>query len=362
MRPLRALHVIDSLGRGGAEQMLVTLLPALAAQGCAAQVAVLRAPYDLQPALEARGIRVHRLPKSGKWNLPRRARAIARIAQEQKADIIHAHLYFPAITLALLRLMRLHPARTFVSFHNLAYAGANKAGIGLWAKRQIARVLYPLGIDQTLAVSQAVAQHYRTALGLKMPQVLFNPVEIGALPAPLSAHAPLRVVVPGRLVHEKGHQDLIQALTLLKTPVEVVFAGGGPLQETLSRSAPDIRITGPLPHAQMLQEIRSADLVVLPSRYEGFGLTAAEAMALARPVLATSAGGLPEVLGNAGVLVPPQDPGALAASLDELLQDETERQRLANAGRARAETCFATPAIAARLVGFYRDAHRKEAT
>lgn len=362
MRPLRALHVIDSLGRGGAEHMLVTLLPALAKHGCTAQVAVLRPPYDLQPALEACGIHVHRLPNSYKWNLPRRARAIARIAQEQKADIIHAHLYFPAISVALLRLMRLHPARTFVSFHNLAYAGANKDGIGLWTKRQIARVLYPLGIDHTLAVSQAVAQHYRDALGLRMPEVLFNPVEIPAIPPTPAARVPLRVVVPGRLVHEKGHQDLLQALTLLNTPVEVVFAGGGPLQEALSQAAPEIRITGPLPHAQMLQEIQSADLVVIPSRYEGFGLTAAEAMALARPVLATSAGGLLEVLGNAGCLVPPCDPNALAAALDALLQDEAERQRLANAGRARASSCFATPAIAARLVGFYHETHRQEAT
>ena len=360
MKPIRALHVIDSLGRGGAEQMLVTLLPALAKQGCTAQVAVLRPPYDLQPMLESHGIPVHRLTAWSKWTLPRRARAIARIARKADADIIHAHLYFPAITVALLRLMRLHRARTFVSFHNLAYAGANKAGLGLWAKRQIARVLYPLGIDQTLAVSQAVAQHYRAALGLKTPKILYNPVEIPPLPDPHPARTLFRVVVPGRLVHEKGHQDLIQALTLLKTPIEMVFAGGGPLQEILSETAPDVRITGPLSHAQMQQEIQSADLVVLPSRYEGFGLTAAEAMALGRPVLATTAGGLPEVLGDAGRLVPVQDAPALAAALDALLQDDAERQRLGAAGRLRAQTCFATPAIAARLVGFYHEAHRKE--
>lgn len=353
---MKVLAVTDLLGRGGAEQQLLTILPALRDLGCQAELAVMRPPYDLQPDLEAAGIPVHHLPTGHKWNLPARARALARLARERKADVLHAHLYFPAVTLATCRLLGLHSGPAFVTFHNLAYAGANRAGPELYAKRWIASALYRRGIDQTLAVSQAVAKHYHQALRIEKPVVLHN-----ALPLPPSPVLPpqrdvLRLVVPGRLVREKGHEDLIQALTMLRTQVEVVFAGGGPLHEDLARQAPDIQITGKLTHDQMMAQIADADLVVIPSRFEGFGLTALEAMALARPVIAAQVGGLPEVLGEVGVLTPAGDPVALASAIDALLDDPERRLRMGQAGRKRAQEHFAPPAIAGRLLSMYRAA------
>lgn len=353
---MKVLAVTDLLGRGGAEQQLLTILPALQDLGCQAELAVMRPPYDLQPELEAAGIPVHHLPAGHKWNLPCRARVLARLAAARKTDVLHAHLYFPAVTLATCRLLRMHPGPAFVTFHNLAYGGANRAGPGMWAKRRIASTLYRKGLDQTLAVSRAVAEHYHQALGIRMPVVLHNALTLPPLPAQPPHREVLRLVVPGRLVREKGHEVLIQALTRVKTPVEVVFAGGGPLQEHLSRRAPTIRITGTLTHDQMMTQIAEADLVVLPSRFEGFGLTALEAMALARPVIATRIGGLPEVLGQAGVLIPGGDPVALADAIDALLQDPERRISLGQAGRQRAQDQFSAPVIAARLMSMYRSA------
>lgn len=351
---MKALHVIDSLGRGGAEQVLLTILPELARQGCACAVAVRRGPYDLAPELEAQGIPVHHLPETHKWNLAQQARNIARVARQMQADVVHAHLYFPAVSVAVMRHLHLHPARTFVTFHNMAYAGANKTGPGLWLKRTLARWLYPRGYDGMFGVSRAVADHYGQALGLTGIAVSHNPIAlptaIPVLPGPVSGP---RLVVPGRLVPEKGHQDLIQALTRLKTPISVVFAGGGPLRETLSQAAPSVQITGTLTHEQMLGQIGLADLVVIPSRYEGFGLTALEAMALARPVIATRAGGLPEVLGDTGLLVPVGDPVQLARAIQTLLADPDHCKRLGAAGQARAFGQFSAPVIAARLLAHY---------
>lgn len=360
---MKALHVIESLGRGGAEQLLVTLLPELARQGCGAEVAMLRGSVDLVPELEARGIKVTQLPGGHKWNLWRNARAIARLADQAGADVIHAHLYFPAVSVALMRLLRLHRARTVVSFHNLAYAGANRAGLALWAKKRLARSLYPRGFDLMLGVSSAVARHYEGALGVKQVQVLHNPVpeDVRPRPAPPDRPVPL-LVVPGRLVSEKGHSTLIQALTCMKMSVQTVFAGGGPLQASLQDAAPNIRITGPLMHGEMLDEIAVADLVVIPSHHEGFGLTALEAMALGRPVLATDAGGLPEVLGEAGYLVPREDPNALADAIELLLNDPDLRSQLADAGKHRATELFSTGAIAAQLLSYYHGKSEKRGT
>jgi glycosyltransferase involved in cell wall biosynthesis len=352
---MKALHVIDSLGRGGAEQVLLTLLPALRDQGCAVELAVMHAPYDLQPEFEALGIPVHHLPKARKWALRARARALAGLAGRIGADIVHAHLYFPAVTTALMRVLRLGQARSFVSFHNLAYAGANKAGLGLWIKKRLAAVLYPRGMDGMFGVSAAVARHYEQALGLRTVQVLYNPIALPESQVPTAQrHSPFRIVVPGRLVPEKGHADMIAALELLQIPVETVFCGGGPLQADLAAKAPSVRITGPVTHKEMMQEIGAADLVVVPSRFEGFGMTALESMSVSRPVIATTAGGLPEVLGDAGVLVPPQDPRALATAISDLLASDERRLSLGRRARQRAETQFAAPAIAARLLTYYR--------
>ncbi len=84
--------------------------------------------------------------------------------------------------------------------------------------------------------------------------------------------------------------------------------------------------------------LAGAEALVLASRYEGFGLTAGEAMAAGVPVVATATGGIPEVVGDAGVLVPPDDPLALASSLAVLLEDEAQRARLAALGPERAAT------------------------
>ena len=126
---MKVLHIIETLARGGAERLLVMLLPELARQGHEVAVAVRSAPYDLQPELEAAGVPVIRLPKRHRWNLIAGARDIARALPE--ADILHAHLYFPAVNTALARLFDLTRARTFVTFHNLAYAGANRDGVTL---------------------------------------------------------------------------------------------------------------------------------------------------------------------------------------------------------------------------------------
>jgi glycosyltransferase involved in cell wall biosynthesis len=84
--------------------------------------------------------------------------------------------------------------------------------------------------------------------------------------------------------------------------------------------------------------LAGAQALVLASRYEGFGLTAGEAMAAGVPVVATATGGIPEVVGDAGVLVPPDDPTALASALSVLLDDQEQRAQLAALGPERAAT------------------------
>lgn len=120
-------------------------------------------------------------------------------------------------------------------------------------------------------------------------------------------------------------------------------------------------VTGRVPTAELVALYRRAALVVVPSRTEGFGLPAVEAMACGTPVVACAAGALPEVmrLGAGGVLVPPDDPEALAAGIARLADAPRWRQQLAERARERIEDRLSWRTIAARTVEVYHEVLRE---
>ena len=361
--PLIVLHVIETLSRGGAERLLVVVIPELARQGMRAEVVVLRGPLDLQAELKAEGISVHVLPKRGKWALLGAARDLARLAKKRKADILHAHLYFPTLITALTKVLHLFNGVTHASFHNLAYGGANKRTWKLSLRQKIAKFLVLRGIDQPQGVSQASADHFAAAYGLKNIVVIHNAMDMRILEG-IDIPVGEAVVIPGRLVPEKGHLDVIAALGLLRIPCpEVIFAGDGPLRSRLEseiRAARlPITITGYLSYPEMLRTVASARLVVIPSHYEGFGLTALEALALGRPIVASTAGGLPEVMGSLGYQVAPNDPSALAQALETALTNLNWRQEQEAAGTRQAVQ-FSVRPIAARQIALYQQSYNSK--
>lgn len=116
-----------------------------------------------------------------------------------------------------------------------------------------------------------------------------------------------------------------------------------------------VRFLGWVPEADLAALYVLADLVVVPSLVEGFGLAALEAMASGTPVLAASVSSLPEVVGGVGVLVDPYDEKALAGAMRELLSDEALRRRLGEAGRARA-AAFAWQQAARQTLQVFEEA------
>lgn len=110
-----------------------------------------------------------------------------------------------------------------------------------------------------------------------------------------------------------------------------------------------------LSQAEMVECYARATLAVVPSLYEGFGLPAAEAMACAVPVVSTRGGALAEVVGDAGVLVPPADADALAGAIEPLLGNPIQRTALARKGRERVLQQFSWPVAAERLTRYYHE-------
>ncbi|MFE9553259.1 glycosyltransferase family 4 protein [Streptomyces sp. NPDC006692] len=181
--------------------------------------------------------------------------------------------------------------------------------------------------------------------------------------------------VPGRIVTTssadvplKGLVHLVEALAKVRTEhpaAHLVVVGrraeDGPVAQAIEKYGlgDTVRFVKGISDAELVDLVRSAQISCVPSLYEGFSLPAAEAMATGTPLLATTGGAIPEVAGPDGetcLAVPPGDPGALAAGLCRLLDDEALRRRLGAAGRERVLERFTWRRAAIGTAELYRSA------
>lgn len=172
------------------------------------------------------------------------------------------------------------------------------------------------------------------------------------------------VVYAGRLSKEKGIDVLIEAAARLNIPIDI--AGEGPDREMFEslaeRLGVDVRFHGHLQKGRLHDLVRSASVSVLPSRcHENQPLGVLESFCCGVPVVGTNLGGIPELItpGVNGDLVPPNDPSALAASLETLLADEKHAHRMGAAGRLMVEEEFSPLRHLDRLDALYDEARTK---
>ncbi len=257
------------------------------------------------------------------------ARAARRAARD--ADVVHAH-WLPAGAVALAT------GRSVVlTVHGTDLELARRA-------QPLARAILRR-MRVVLAVSTALADEARR-LGARDVRLVPNGVEV---PEDVGSEAePPQVLFAGRLSHEKGILELVEAAQ----GHELVVAGDGPLR----RRVPQAR--GWLPHDELERLYGRAAVVACPSHREGFGVVCAEAMAHARPVVASDVGGLRDLVvdGETGLLVPPHDVVALRAALERLLDDRELRLRLGSAARERVRSYCSWDSITDSVVSAYEDA------
>ncbi|MBI5360611.1 MAG: glycosyltransferase family 4 protein [Planctomycetes bacterium] len=145
-----------------------------------------------------------------------------------------------------------------------------------------------------------------------------------------------------------GPECLLRAFALLTKKhgnIELLLIGGGSQANTLEQLAADLRITplirfiGAVPYEDVPLWLSRMDIFVMPSVYEEFGVAALEASAMELPVVASNAGGIPEVVqdGKTGILVPPENPAALADAIDKLISNPQMRAEFGKAGRRYVE-------------------------
>ena len=236
------------------------------------------------------------------------ARAARRAARD--ADLVHAHWLPSALVAVLTRkpyVVQLWGTDVELARHVpwLARPLLRRARLALGASEFLAEAARKLGARDVRVVPS----------GVEIPEHVREPAE------------PPHVLFVGRLSPEKGILEFLEATEGLPR----VIVGDGPLRDRV----PEAR--GFVPHAQLGVYYERAAVVCVPSRREGYGVAAHEAMAYGRPVVATAVGGLVDAVDDqvTGVLVQPGDAGALRAAVERLLADGPLRRRLGADARAQ---------------------------
>lgn len=218
-----------------------------------------------------------------------------------------------------------------------------------------------------IAVSECTRRDAIELLGIPPERIrtIYNGVADAYFEAPLP---PPRLkpyaLFLGTIEPRKNVDRLLDAWELLPASIrreyELLLAGGAGWHceatiERLRRSGAGVRWLGYFPEAQLPQLIRGATLLVYPSLYEGFGLPVAQAMACGTPCVTSNAGSLPEIAGDAALLVNPESVEEIRDAILRLIESPGERQRLSEAGRARAGRLFRWERAARESLRFFRE-------
>ena len=333
--PVRVLYLVTELEPGGAERQLAALASGLDRKQYDPAVAGLASGALAKPLREA-GVPVFSLGARGAADL-RVLPRLKRLLEEVQPDLLHTFLFHANVAGRICaRLAKLDcPVVASVRVED-------PRCLHRWGESATAR-----WADAFVANSDAMGIFLRKDLRIPAGKIAvipnaalqLPPVQPGAFRKRLglSTDAPLIVGV-GRLDRQKGFDLLIAAVARLTPKPALALVGEGPERTRLEAQARKLGVALHLPGRldSAAEALADATLVALPSRWEGMPNVALEAMGLGRPVVGTRVGGIPELLeGGAGILVPPEDPAALAEALDDLLANPPRATALGGAARSK---------------------------
>ncbi len=352
-QPIRVLHVVRPAS-GGIRRHVLNLLDGLDPARVTNSVA---APPEFLAGLGDHGNFHASIPLEVAARLSvsdaRSARRLARV-RPQFADIVHAHGLRAAWVSALAYSHRPFPL-VFTAHNEVEHTLPARLALSFIGPRCV----------QIVAVSDAVAESL-IADGVPRSKITVVPNGVNTdsfADAPRRAEARAAFGVPeaafvvaaaGRLSPEKGFDVLLEAARRRRS-MTFVLAGDGPLAAEMARGLPpNVRLLGHLDDIRPL--LSAADVFAVPSRREGQGIAALEAMAAEVPVIASRVGGLAEMLsdGQTALLVPPNDPAALAAALSRLENDARLRRNLAQCASALVQERYRLETMLHRLSALYQ--------
>lgn len=330
---MKILHVITSLRTGGAEKLMVDLLPRLKSLGNEVELVVfdgIRTPFYEE--LEKTGIKVHTLRMGGSVYNP--LNILKLIPLLKKVDIVHTHNTAPQLFAAIAHLFA-KKCRLFTTEHNTTNRRRNIKGLVYVDKWMYAQY------EKIICISEQAETNLRSYLKDNSSKIctVFNGVDIqkymNAEPIPelkekyKDCH--LGVMVAG-FREQKDQKTLIKAYKELPGNFHLLLAGTGVLDEECKQLVKDLDITDRVHflgnRSDVPQLLHTADVVIMSSHYEGLSLSSIEGMASGKPFIASDVDGLHEIVQGYGILVPHEDVKTLAHEIQKATEDKEYREKV----------------------------------
>jgi glycosyltransferase involved in cell wall biosynthesis len=350
---IRIVHVIDSLGRGGAETLLVGLLPRLAERYDVSLVTLTPEMDFPREALVCSEF--HCLGYRGYASLPRCALALRRIVRRHRPALVRSQLFLSSL---VARIATPREVPLVFSIHNpMSQDCYEKNRLALPLERLTYRPRHAL-----IGVSEGALADFDAWVGIKgRSYVLHNAIDdrfFDVSRPRMAAGRPLRMVAVGNLKEQKNYFCLLDAFRQLRDiDVALDIYGEGhlraPLQQAIDRDGLRIRLMGK--HADIPAALSGYDLYVMPSLYEGFGIAAAEAMAAGLPMLLSDLSVLREITHGNALFFDPRAPEALARLIREIAAKDEDLGALSRRGIAIADSHYRRDAYLAKLDRIYEE-------
>lgn len=321
---LKILFVITGLGVGGAERLVVNLADKVVSRGHQVMIVSLTGPTRFRPVDP--GIRIVALEMvKSSVGFVRAYIALRQLIREFSPDVIHSHMIHSNLLARLVRLS-IHLPRLVCTAHN-----TNEGG----RLRMLAYRLTNFLADVSTNVSREAVEAFEAKGAVPRGKMLavLNGIDCEIFAPDVQSRLDIRqlfsvdrdckvFIAVGRLFEAKDYPNLLTAFMEISTSLPnscLWIVGDGPLRAELENMSGDLGLAARVRFLGVRHDIpallRAADVFVLSSAWEGFGLVVAEAMATGTPVVATDCGGVSEVVGDTGYLVPPCDAKALGKAM-----------------------------------------------
>lgn len=300
--------------------------------------------------LRARGISVRRVPHNGLLRLA----ALSYLARSRKWDLIHSVYYLPPLA----------PVPSVVTIHDISFELYPEYFSGLDILRNRTLVRHAARhADAVVTVSETSRQEIVSRYDIDPERIIaipngVSPSFIPKTASPRQRTKGVRVLAVGTLQPRKNLLRLAAAVREVAQDMPVSLQVVGPdgfaarrIRETLG-PLPDVQISGYLSEEALRSAYCDADVLVYPSLYEGFGLPVLEAMACGTPVITSNSSSMPEVAGDAALLVDPLDVEDIASAIRRVATDEVLAMSMAARGIVRA-ALFSWDSAARRLADVY---------
>ena len=337
---MKILHIITSLATGGAEHLMVDLLPRLRELGNEVELLVFdgqRTPFYEQ--LEATGIAIHYLEIGGNVYHPRNLWRLTQFLHSHHYDIVHTHNTACQLFTPIARILSRSKFRLFTTEHS-----ANNRRRGKWWLKPIDRWMYGC-YERVICISEQPRKNLEEHIGKhKNICTILNGVDVARFSHPIkdiTSNDYFVITMVASLSAAKDQDTLMHAITMLPEQYHLLLAGDGPRKSDLESLAQLLSVSDRVTFLGVRTDIpeimEQSDVMVLSSHWEGLSLSSIEGMASGRPFVASNVDGLREVVKGYGVLFPEGDAKALAQILRELCENPEWYRKVAERCQQRAQ-------------------------